>query len=180
MNRSSEMRDGYSLSRLAPEPNLGLKQGVANTADYSECELRSDGASTMASYARLVKRTAEECHVPFHTLATDTKPLRRLVVATECLIDVSIRRSSNSSLARVKYPPPRPIGYMYLALAYTVLLRTLAGMSASSQGRFCIRSCSGYQRQRSCNPLLSRLPRQSASSDYASWNLRRPFLGSPL
>lgn len=40
----------------------------------------------------------------FRTLATDTKPRRRLVAATECLLHVSIRRSSNSSLARVKYP----------------------------------------------------------------------------
>jgi hypothetical protein len=54
-------------------------------------------------YAWLVKRTAEEYHVPFRTLAIDTKPRRRLVVATECLLHVSIRRCNNSRLARVEY-----------------------------------------------------------------------------
>jgi hypothetical protein len=41
---------------------------------------------TDSDEARLVKRTAEECHVPFRTLATDTKPRRRLVAAMECLL----------------------------------------------------------------------------------------------
>src|ERR1700728_3951614 len=55
---------------------------------------------------------------------------------------------------------------VYFGLAYRVILRTLASMSASSQGRFCIRSRQGYQRLHSCNPLLPCLPPRSASSDY--------------
>jgi len=147
MNRSSEMRLDTPFPSSSGANLDWLKQGGANITDCSECELTSDRASTMASYARLVKRTAEEYQVPFRTLATDTKPRRHLVAATECLLHVSIRRSSNSSLARVKYPRLDPLEVC---------------MGASSQGRFCIRSRPGYQRQHSC------LPRPSASSGYAS------------
>ena len=141
---------------------IGGIKGAANTADCAECELSSDGVS----YARLVKRTAEECHVPFrHRYQATSPPSCRNEMPSPCSPFVVVAIQARPV---VEHHHLDLLKICHFGLAYRVILRTLPSMSASSQRRFCIRSRQGYQRLHSCNPLLPCLLRQSASSDYAS------------
>jgi hypothetical protein len=74
----------------------------------------------------------------FAPLATDTKPRRRLVAAMEC--------RSNSSLARVEYHHLDLLKICTWPWSIEFYYVTLASMSASWQGRFCIRPRQGCQR----------------------------------